>query len=63
MAKLTHEEIDRQVERAMMSPSTIGIERFQEYLDKRGAEALPEPKLPKLLQPPETAEPEIAEAA
>lgn len=36
MAKLTHEEADRQVEQALISPSPIAIEKFREYMNQRG---------------------------
>ena len=36
MPKLTHAEIDRQVEEAMASPNTLSMEHFQQFIDKRG---------------------------
>lgn len=36
MAKLTHEEADRQIEQALISPSPVAIEKFREYLNQRG---------------------------
>jgi len=35
MAKLTHAEADRQVEQSLISPSSVNIEKFREYLNQR----------------------------
>jgi len=36
MARLTHQEADRQVEQTLISPSPVAVEKFREYLDNRG---------------------------
>lgn len=48
MARLTHEEANRQIEQTLIAPSPVAIEKFREYLDSRteqperkGAEAAP----------------------
>jgi len=38
MAKLTHQEADRQIEMALTSPSPVAIEKFREYLENRTAQ-------------------------
>ena len=35
MAFLKHEEVDRQVEMALVSPSPVAREKFMEYLENR----------------------------
>lgn len=35
MAKLTHQEADRQIEMALTTSSPVQIEKFREYLDNR----------------------------
>jgi len=38
MAKLTHQEADRQVEMALTSPSPVAREKFMEYLENRAGQ-------------------------
>ena len=38
MAKLTHQEADRQVEMALTTSSPVQIEKFREYLENRTAQ-------------------------
>ena len=35
MAKLTHQEANRQIEMALTCPSPVAIEKFREYLGNR----------------------------
>lgn len=50
MPKLTHEEIDRQVEEAMKTPPTEQLQRFKEMIAARGGrveQPFPEEKVPR----------------